>query len=371
MDTPTPPLVLPLAAAVTAVATAGVLLFGGVPGTSHPPATSPVAADGSPPAAVGSRPLDKAPARPGRYPDPGQVFVGITTSTGPYDLRPLDEYTAAIGKHPDLLMFSQDWARDTFRPEPLDRVWRRGLLPMVAWEPWDHAAPGKAAQDRGVQPKYALDGIIAGRFDRYIFDWAHGVRRFGHPVAIRFAHEMNGRWYPWDEGVNGNRPGQYAAAWRHVHDIFASAGATNVIWVWSPNRAFPGSLPLRELYPGDRYVDWVGVVGYFGGPGGWRRGYPTFDELFQPTLREIRSFTHRPVVITETGGTEVGGHKAEFIRAYFAGLRRHPEIIGFVWFEVNKETDWRVVSSPAVRAAYAVGIADKRYGAAGAGARAP
>ena len=108
---------------------------------------------------------------------------------------------------------------------------------------------------------------------------------------------------------------------------------------------------------------WTGWVSCYYGRPIRGRGYPTFDELFRPTLREIRTITRKPVVLTETGGTEVGGHKVDFIRAFFAGLRRHPDIIGFNWFEVDKETDWRVVSSPAARAAFAAAIADPRYGA--------
>ena len=46
---------------------------------------------------------------------------------------------------------------------------------------------------------------------------------------------MNGNWFAWMEGVNGNQPGEYVAAWRHVHDIFTAVGATNVSWVWCPN----------------------------------------------------------------------------------------------------------------------------------------
>jgi beta-mannanase len=42
---------------------------------------------------------------------------------------------------------------------------------------------------------------------------------------------MNGDWYPWGKGINGNQLGQYVQAWRHVHDIFAAIHADNVLWV--------------------------------------------------------------------------------------------------------------------------------------------
>ena len=59
----------------------------------------------------------------------------------------------------------------------------------------------------------------------YITRFATAIRDQSWPVAIRFAHEMNGNWYPWSESRSGNRPGDYVQAWRHVHDIFTRVGA--------------------------------------------------------------------------------------------------------------------------------------------------
>ena len=90
------------------------------------------------------------------------------------------------------------------------------------------------------------------------------------PLLLRFAHEMNADWYPWD-GVRASAPGthdgpaRYVAAWRHVHAVFAAAGATNVRWVWSPNhRSIPAAAwnDAARYYPGDDVVDWIGVDGY-------------------------------------------------------------------------------------------------------------
>src|SRR5206468_3672998 len=101
--------------------------------------------------------------------------------------------------------------------------------------------------------------IASGAWDAYITRWAQAARTWGKPMRLRFAHEMNGNWYPWAEGVNGNVAGDYVKAWKHVRAIFWSVGATNVTWVWSPNIVYPGSTPLAGLYPGDTYVGEVGV----------------------------------------------------------------------------------------------------------------
>ena len=78
--------------------------------------------------------------------------------------------------------------------------------------------------------------IVCGAFDDYVSAMAPGIRGLDYPVAIRFAHEMNGFWYPWCEQSNGDRPGDYVNGWRHVHDIFSQDAVHNVIWVWSPKR---------------------------------------------------------------------------------------------------------------------------------------
>jgi beta-mannanase len=232
----------------------------------------------------------------------------------------------------------------------LEAVTARGAVPVVTWEPW--------VAGRGVaQPAYSLDRITAGDFDPYLRRWAEGLRAFGRPVMLRFAHEMNGNWYPWSEGVNGNGPGDYVAAWRHVHDLVAAAGTGQVSWVWSPNVAYDGSAPLAALYPGDRYVDWVGLDGYNWGASRPGKRWQSFETIFGPTLAEIAHITRKPLMLGEVASSEVAGDKAAWIADFFAALRRHPQIRAFVWFEHDKETDWRIRSSEAARNAFAAGIA--------------
>ena len=341
-------------------------------------ATRPGRASAGPaePSATASRPPEPAPAvavpapagpSPGRdrprqlFPARGRVLFGVTTRSGPHDFAELEAFQTAAGRRPDVMLFSQGWARDRFDRRLLDGVARRGMLPMIGWEPWDYQQESRLDLRRGEQPGYALSRIAGGAFDAYIRSWAIGIRQVGYPVAIRFAHEMNGYWYPWAEAANGNRPGEYVKAWRHVHDVFTRAGARNVVWVWSPNVVYPGATPLRQLYPGDAYVDWAGVVGYYGTDRNLT-GYRTFEQVFAPTIRELRAVTRKPIVLTEVAATDRDRRKAAWVRDFFRALPRHPEIIGFVWYEVVKEADWRIASSEPARAAFAAGVADARYG---------
>ena len=81
-------------------------------------------------------------------------------------------------------------------------------------------------------------------------------------LVLRLDAEMNGAWYDYGSQA-GQNPQAFVAMWRHVHDLFVAAGATNVSWQWCPN-VDPESVqtPLEQLYPGDAYVDWTGMTGY-------------------------------------------------------------------------------------------------------------
>ena len=94
----------------------------------------------------------------------------------------------------------------------LNAIERRGSIPEITWEPWD-ASKGLYKS----QPRYRLSNIIDGKFDSYIRAWARSLAPWKHPVLLRFAQEMDGNWFPWGDYANGNQPGQFVQAWRHVH----------------------------------------------------------------------------------------------------------------------------------------------------------
>lgn len=283
------------------------------------------------------------------------ILLGTTTPAGPADLSELDRFEQDAAKRVGLFAYYRGFAHHpAFDPSEAESVRRRGAIPMITWEPWDYTGGQK-------QPAFALRRIAGGAYDPYIRRWARGIRAWGKPLLLRFAHEMNGDWYPWAEAANGNAAGDYVKAWRHVHRIFRSVGTRNVKWVWSPNVAYPGSTPLAGLYPGDRYVDWVGVDGYNWGTSQPGKRWQSFQELFDPTLAEVSRITDKPVMLAEVASSELGGDKAAWITDFFAALKRRPQIRAFAWFNHDKETDWRIQSSDSARAAFAAGVTDLRY----------
>jgi len=280
-------------------------------------------------------------------------------SGAPWDPAKLDEFAALAGARPSIAMWYQDWASPgvrEFDPAKMDAVAARGAVPMVTWEPWDHR--GGVAQ-----PDFALRAILAGKHDAYVRQWARDAARWGRPMYLRFAHEMNGNWYPWSPGVNGNTRAEYAQAWRYVARIFKQERAANVRWVWSPNVACGGCSPFADLYPGDAVVDWVGLDGYnWGASQSWSR-WQEFEPLFRASYDALAALTTRPMMVAETGASELGGDKATWIRqALLSDIpARFPRVQAVVWFHENKETDWRINSSPAALAAYAAAAASPLY----------
>jgi mannan endo-1,4-beta-mannosidase len=296
---------------------------------------------------------------------PNYNFFGVSTPQAPYDWKDFQIFAGAAKKLPSMLEFFNGWDRGFPRDQVVE-TWRRGALPVISWEPRPTVQPVGPDSDNTSEPGYTLASIIDGSHDAYIDQFATDVRELGLPVAIRFAHEMNGNWFPWSEERNGNQKGEYVQAWRHVHDRFTALGATNAIWIWSPNviTARP-SVRLAPLYPGDDYVDWMGMVGYY------RRLYlddkgkpkdPTFANTYQSTIDELRTVALKPIVITELGAIEVSQNKPAWINSLFAGLAQNPDIIGFVWFDHSVNgNDWRIESSTAATEAFATGVADDRY----------
>jgi hypothetical protein len=267
------------------------------------------------------------------------------------------ELEETIGDHVDIVNVFVG-PREPFPTASVAQIDALGAVPELTWEPYSF---GQGA----TQPEYALQRVLDGDYDAHIRDVAAAAAGFGTPLLLRFAHEMNGRWYPWSEGVNGNSAGQYTRTWRHVFEIFASQGAGNVLWVWCPNIAYPGSTPMRSLYPGDDCVHVVGLDGYNRGGTGQYAWTPP-DRLFAASIAEIDRFAGgKPILLNETASHDVGGSKADWIRQLFSYVRGDDRLIGLVWFNYQQQCNWPLTDPPALVPAVRAALADLRSGPPG------
>lgn len=282
-------------------------------------------------------PVTRAPGAP--------IALGVSLSSSPFDgMAELASYTAMVGHAPGELMWYRQWNEPLIAAGELQQTARAGITPIITWEPQD---PTNQAD-----PRYALSAIATGAWDPYITQSAQAAARTGTPLLVNFAPEMNGGWSPWGPGHNQNTPQGFVAAYRHVVDIFRAQGATNVGWVWAPNADWNAPSVYASYYPGDGYVDWLGVDGYNFGTT-TSDGWLTPAEIFGRSYAALVGISAKPVIIEETASSELGGNKATWITQLQQTIpAQFPRVRALVWFARNKETDWRVNSSPGALAAF-------------------
>ena len=277
------------------------------------------------------------------------------------------QYESQTGKRIAIGLIYQDWSFG-FWPEGVQPIVDRGITALLSWAP---DATGASI----------LDEIIAGEWDAYIAEWAGEAKKVQSPILLRFAWEMNGNWQSWSGTLNGggettgygdpgrpDGPERFIDAWIHVHDIFESEGCDNIAWVYCPNA---DSVPaetwnsVASYYPGDDYVDWVALDGYnWGETQDWSH-WMTFEEIFGSAIEDLTEIVEKPVMIAETASAEdaqVVGRKADWITGTYNQIQnQYPEIKAIVWFNLDKETDWRIDSSSASLEAYTQAVSGAYY----------
>jgi hypothetical protein len=270
--------------------------------------------------------------------NPAKKYLGLEIPNAPSSIAPVQQFASVVGKKPNMLGVYVGWTT-ALDAQAVKNAWSYGALYFQVWEPFN----------------ITMKQIAAGNSDAYITQFATSVRALNLPIALSFGHEMNGDWYPW--GTKGTTAADFVAAWRHVHDLFVKAGATNVIWIWDPNDIHPvPNVQLQPLYPGDAYVDWIGVTGY------WTPTGPhTYASLFLPTLLDIRQFTQKPFVIAETS-VLAWASQLSALNELITAVKTHADILGFVWYDYNRQGDWRLENRPTVEAAFKSGVASSLFG---------
>ncbi|MFQ5414358.1 MAG: glycoside hydrolase family 26 protein [Phycisphaerae bacterium] len=258
--------------------------------------------------------------------------------------RYADHVAAEVSKFaskPQYVMFFRDLG-GSFPKTPIDAVAEQGATAVVSLELWRWHGGGKRSH---------LPAIAAGDYDAYLTEWARAAKADGRRVVLRFGFEFNGNWFTW-----AGDPTAYVAAWRHAHDIFDKVGATNVEWAWAPNVVSCPDTPdnnMHRYYPGDAYVDWIGVDGYnFGDHHDKWHKWQSFHDIYAPLLKDFqRRYADKPVMITEFGcAPGRPGQRARWIRDAYAELEHFDQVKAAIWFHFDKrregEPDWRIDVTP-------------------------
>ena len=263
-------------------------------------------------------------------------------------------YYAQLSGHPVTIAnffqaFSYGGKVYPYPTQAMNEFKRYGAIPLVTLEPWDWD-PKHPDHSRTL-----LHDILAGRWDAWLDDMALGFKDYRQPVLLRWAHEMNGDWYPWCGIANHDSAQTYIKTWRYVHRRMTRAGAHNVLWVFCPNS---NSVPNTEwnksihYYPGDAYVDIIGVDTYnFGEPD--ERSFAKTIAEFDATYRQ--HWAKKPLIIPEIGVANAAKNPAQWITETFGSLKNtYPEIRAVLWFHMNdrKNQDFRIDQSAVMLTAY-------------------
>ena len=266
------------------------------------------------------------------------------------------------------------------------------MVPRSRRHHWQYAA----------EPLYSVERLARGCFDDELTAWAESAKRFGQPLLVEFGAEMNGDWEPWNATYNGKdtltaetapdgKPrylGQkfYRDAHVHIINLFDGLGVQNITWVFHVNfNDSPKSdwNRMAGYYPGDEYIDWIGVSCY----AAFELGELTpLKTLLDPAIAEIREFSQavregtKPIAIAELGAIDYPEYsKAEWIHDSYELLRvgngdhgpYRDQIKAVSWWD---ETWWgkpksspaflqnnSIASSPASVAAYREAVSNNLF----------
>ncbi|HVZ67508.1 MAG TPA: glycosyl hydrolase [Patescibacteria group bacterium] len=218
---------------------------------------------------------------------------------------------------------------------------KNGWTPMLSSNPYYFS-------DCPVQTESIYKSIAEGKCDEFLNKAGENLKKINKPFYLAFAWEMNNKDLEWSVPYTGSSPQDFVDAWRHIHDMFEKHGAKNILWVFCPNIPDVPHPSYKDLYPGDKYVDWTCLDGYnWGTTQSWSK-WTSFTDIFGSSYQTISDIAPgKPLMIGEVNTTDVGGNKAGWYGDAFRDIPYNfPNIKAVVIFNEDKSkqenVNWRV-----------------------------
>lgn len=276
---------------------------------------------------------------PERLKDPDRILLGAYDNNTVKTFENIINLEDSLQTTFPLISIYTAWGDKPEQKFPTDQVnaiVELGSIPVITWEPWltdfDAALhpelPAREKRDKG-----GMTDVAKGIYDFYLTSWAQEAKKVQSSIMVRVGHEMNDPYrYPW--GPQNNKPKEFIAAWRHIHDLFKKLNVENIVWVWSPHPAYN---MFADYFPGEAYVDFVGsgVLNY-GTAASWSKWW-TFKEIFGNYYMQLSAFK-KPILISEFGSLAVGGDRSQWYATALDSIpTKYPAIKALVFFHYSDD----------------------------------
>jgi mannan endo-1,4-beta-mannosidase len=242
---------------------------------------------------------------------------------------------AALGARLPIFSWFKDWASgwDFSVANQIAALSTGRYDCMIAWEAWN----------------VSFDEILSGNRDDYIKAFFAGASTYPGRVIIRLFHEMNGNWYPWSLSSSSSlvaTPEQWISAWRRIVDLARAANARNVRFMFCPNANDVGGHSAETYWPGDDYVDIIGLDGY---NWSWKSdGTPvtTAEQLIAPMYARLCQMHATAEFMVGEIASSDHPNKGTWHEALYRS-KLFPRLTAVAFFNQLKEEDWRLDSNTA------------------------
>lgn len=205
--------------------------------------------------------------------------------------------------------------------------------------------------------------ILEGKYDNYIDSFAKAIKEWEKPILIRFAHEMNLKVYHWgtdEKDYNKKSPEIYKSIYQYVVNRLKKNKVANVLWIFCPNNE---SIPnknwntIKDYYPGDDYVDILGIDGYNWGTSrtffknGWKSYWQSFYSIFKSAYYEIKKIApEKPIIICETASVNENNERLQWMQEAIKTAKDW-NVKAIIYFQIDKEINWKLTYKEAEKIA--------------------
>jgi hypothetical protein len=254
------------------------------------------------------------------------VMLGTTIAAderciaiGMPDLHGIQEFNAAYGDlTPDFAVRYENVRNAAAGYAAVTQELDAGRAVMLVVTFRDKGVPIQSESVVSAQGRGILHKVRNGAYDTYLRALAQKIQRDGRPIGLRFLHEANGDWEPWQAYYPGNDPADFVPAWKHVLQVMGSVRHLLRVDLDLNRRSAGtrGTSDFARFFPGPTFVDTGSVSTY--NRCGTSPAYvqpKTFVEELRPAYDALRAITNKPIGIAETSTTSYCGvDKAAWIR---------------------------------------------------------